>query len=268
MNRLVLTTLAATAAITLTLSAQQSNPAPPAFYSTTSYHVADENRAAYEAWMKDKYRRFAEALIKEEPSLTAISVTRVIYGGVIEPEANFFLTMIRQGYPKPMTELQNKVAKQLFGKTYSEFVAEGRPLSKRLGQTLSRRMVGTTSALEEGDLLRFDFKKVTQGRMGDYVQLERDYERLRLAQVKAGSMTGWGMNTFTLPGGSGNEYDAYTVHTGKSLEQVMTWGQKTAPIAATLDPPFNVTGLAMRGAELQKIVRSEVRVAVLVVRRK
>ncbi len=268
MKRVILTALAATAAITLTLTAQQGNPPPPVFYSTTSFHVADENRVAYQAWLKDKYHRFAEALIKEEPSITAVSVTRLIYGGVIEPEANFYVTTIRQGYPKPMMELQDKIAKQLFGKTYQEFLAEARPMRKRLGQVLTRRWAGTPPALEEGDLLRIDFKKVTPGRMGDYIQLERDNERLRAAQVKAGSMTGWSMNTLVFPGGSGNAYDAFTVHTGKSLQQLMTWGQNTASIAATLDPPFNVAGLAMRGNDLQKIVRSEVRVAVLVVRRR
>ena len=206
-------------------------------------------------------------MMKEDPSLTAVSVTRLIYGGVIEPEANYFVTTMRQDYPKPMTEVQDKVAKQLFGKTYQEFLGEARPMRKRLGQILTRRWAGTPTTLAEGDVLRLDFKKVTPGRMGDYIQMERDNERLRAAQVKAGNMTGWSMNTLVLPGGSGNEFDAYTVHTGKSLEQVMTWGQNTASIAATLDPPFNLTGLTMRANDLQKIVRSEVRVAVLVVRR-
>ena len=167
MKRVLLTALAATAAITLTLTAQQGNPPPLVFYSTTTFHVADENRAAYDSWLKDKYHKFAEALIKEEPSLTSVSAIRLIYGGVIEPEANYYITFVRQGYPKPMTESQNKVAKELFGKTYQEFIAEARPLSKRLGQTLSRRWVGTPSTLAEGDLIRFDFKKVTPGRMGD-----------------------------------------------------------------------------------------------------
>lgn len=166
-----------------------------------------------------------------------------------------------------MTASQNKVTKELFGKTYEEFVSEARPLRKRLGQTLTRRLVGTPPALEEGDLVRFDFKKVTPGRMGDYIQMERDYERLRAAQVKAGNMTGWAMYTLLLPGGTEREYDAYTIHTGKSLEQIMTWAQNMNSIANKLDPPFNLSGYAVRGNDLQKIIRSEVRLAVLVVRR-
>jgi hypothetical protein len=132
---------------------------------------------------------------------------------------------------------------------------------------LTTQIVATPMNVAEGDVVRFDFKRVTPGRMGDYLQLERDYERLRVAQVKAGTMKGWGLHTRVLPSGSDHEFDAYTVHVGKDLDQVLNWGRGTNEIAAKLDPPFNITGMVMRATDLQKIVRGETRVVVLVVQR-
>ena len=268
MTRTVLATLAAIAALPSVLIAQQGNAAPPIYISATSYHINDEHRTDYETWLKTRYRKYAEELMKRDSSVVSVLATRVIFGGVIEPEANAYVSIARNNYPRPNPELSDKIAQDAFSKSYADFLAEARPLRKRLGQVLVRRVVGTPASFEEGDLMRYDFKKVTPGRMGDYVQLERDYERLRAAQVQAGNMTGWGMFVLMLPGGTEREFDAYTVHTGKTLEQVMTWGQNTGPIAAKLDPPFNLTGLAMRAPELQKIARSEVRLVVLGLRRK
>jgi len=172
-----------------------------------------------------------------------------------------------EGLPKNQQEIRDKVARQLFDKSYDDFLAEARPLRKRLGQTLSLRMAGTPVNISEGDVLRLDYKRVTPGRMQDYVRLERDYERLRVAQVEAGSMKGWSMATLVLPGGTEREYDAYTVHIGKDLEQALTWGRKTGEIASKLNPPFDLTSPVMRSAELQKIVRGETRLVVMVLQR-
>jgi hypothetical protein len=196
-----------------------------------------------------------------------VIATRVVFGGVKEPEANAFISYATEGIPNARTEMRNKVAKQLFDKSYEEFLAEGRQYRKRLGQTLVTRMAGTPLDIAEGDVLRLDFKRITPGRMQDYVQLEREYERLRAAQVKAGSMKGWSMSTLVLPGGTERDFDAYTVHTGKTLQDVLNWSRGMNEIAAKLDPPLNVVGMAMRGNDVQKIIRSETRVVVMVARK-
>src|SRR5258708_37644378 len=98
----VLTVFAAIAAMAPTLPAQQGTPTTPVFSSATSYHVADENRTAYESWLKGKYRKYAEGLIKEEPSISGVIGARVIYCRIIHAEANSYLTIVRDGYPKPM----------------------------------------------------------------------------------------------------------------------------------------------------------------------
>jgi hypothetical protein len=229
--------------------------------------VADESRTPYETWLKNRFRKFAEGMLKEDPALRSVIATRVIYGGVKEPEANAYVSYVTDGVPKPPTELRGKVAKQLFDKSYEDFLAEARPLRKRLGQTLSVRVAGTPQALAEGDVVRLDFKKVTPGRMQDYAQLERDYQPLREAQVKAGSMKMWNMSILVLPGGTEREFDAYTVHVGKDLEQVLNWGRNTGGIAAQMNPPFNLAGLTARATDLQKIVRSETRIVVMLVNR-
>lgn len=249
---------------------QQSNNAGPTVYgSSVSYHVPDETRGAFETWLKDKYRKYAEAMLKEDPTIQSVSVTRVIYGGVKEPEANFYITMFQSKVPEPRTAMQNKVCQQLFGKSYADFSREAYPLRKRLGQTLSRRMTGAAggTAPVEGDVIRLDYKKVAAGRMGDYMQLERDYTPLREAQVKAGKMKSWSMNAVVLPQGTEREYDAYTVHTGKDLEQILTWGSGQAALAAQLNPPFNAAGMAMRANDIAKTVRAETRVYVMRVAR-
>ena len=250
------------------LPAQQNNPGPTTYASSVSYHVPDETRVAFETWLKDKYRKYAEAMLKEDPSIQSMSVTRVIYGGVKEPEANFYSTTFQQGVPKPRTALQNKVTQQLFAKSYADFLREAYPLRKRLGQTLSRRVTGTTGGnAAEGDVIRLDYKKIAPGRMGDYFQLEQDYLRLREAQVKAGKMKSWSASAVVLPQGTEREYDSFTAHIGKDLEQVLSWGQGQAQIAAQLSPPLNLTGMALRTNDVAKTVRAETRVYVMRVSR-
>jgi hypothetical protein len=237
---------AASFATQLLPAQQQQQQNPPIYVSTTSYHVADENRTAYESWL---------------------NVTRVVYGGVHEPEANYYIQFASEGIPKSRAAIQNKVSQQLFGKSYADFTAESRPLRKRLGQTLSRRQFGTPPSAEEGDIVRIDFKKIAPGRMGDYVQMERENLRLREAQVKAGKMKGWNTSTLVLPVGSEREFDAFTTHTAKDLAQSINWNQGGSAIAAQLNPPFNTTGAAMRANDISKTVRGETRVVVMVVRR-
>ena len=127
------------------------------------------------------------------------------------------------------------MCQQLFGKSYPDFIREAYPLRKRLGQTLSRRVTGTAVAnAAEGDVIKLDYKKITPGRMGDYFQLEQDYLRLREAQVKPARMKSWSVSSLALPQGTEREYDAFTVHIGKDLEQVLSWAQGQAPMAAQL----------------------------------
>ena len=259
--------LAAIAALAQLLTAQASDQTPPTYLAVSTYHVPDATRAPYEAWLKDKMRRFVEAVMKEDPSVLGFTVSRVIYGGVKEPEANYYVSYATQGIPKNRSEVQNKVAKQLFGKSYAELLKEADPLRQRLGQTLNRRWVGTPPTAVEGDILRIDYKKVTPGRMGDYLQLERDYARLREAQVKAGKMKAWSMSSLVLPAGTEREYDAYTSHTAKDLAQSLGWNQGSQEIAGQLSPPFNQAGLVMRTNDISKTVRGETRVVVMVVRR-
>lgn len=268
------TTLAGAAALFLGaqfLPAQTpaNNAGPTTYASTVSYHVPDETRGAFETWLKDKYRKYAEALMKEDPSIQSMNVTRVIYGGVHEPEANFFISTFQNKVPAPRTAQQNKVCQQLFGKSYADFVREAFPLRKRLGQTLTRRVTGASngSPAVEGDVLRLDYKKIAPGRMSDYFQLERDYVPLREAQVKAGKMKSWSLSSVVLPQGSEREYDVFTAHTGKDLEQILSWGSGQSAIAAGLSPPLNLAGLALRANDVSKTVRSETRVYLMRVAR-
>jgi len=259
---------ASTLILTQFLPAQQNNAGPTTYASSVSYHVPDETRAAFETWLKDKYRKYAEGMLKEDPTIQSMSVTRVIFGGVTEPEANYYSTTFQTVVPKPRTELQDKVCRQLFGKSYADFLREAYPLRKRLGQTLSRRVTGTPTAnTVEGDVIKLDYKKITPGRMGDYFQLEQDYLRLREAQVKAGKMKAWAVSSLVLPQGTEREYDAFTVHIGKDLEQVLSWPQGQAPMAAQLSPPLNLAGMTMRANDVSKTVRSETRVYIMRVSR-
>src|SRR3954447_16017133 len=82
------------------LTAQTAGSAPQLFTSSVSYHVEDGSRAAYEQWLKDKFRRFADGMMKEDPALRSVIATRVIFGGVKEPEANAFVSFMTEGIPK------------------------------------------------------------------------------------------------------------------------------------------------------------------------
>lgn len=266
--RILAAAVAIAAATSVATAQQRQQPQePPLYLSTSTFHVADENRAAYESWLKGKFRRLVEGLMKEDPAIRSVIASRVIFGGAIEPQANYHLTFINEGIPKPRAEAQNKVAQQLFGKSYEDFSAEVRPLRKRLGQSLSRRQFGTPNVIEEGDILRIDFKKIAAGRMGDYVQMERENLRLREAQVKAGKMKGWSTSTLVLPAGTERDFDAYTTHVAKDLAHSINWGQGGNAINAQLNPPVNMTTAAMRANDLSKTVRGETRLVVMVVRR-
>jgi hypothetical protein len=258
-----------TAAASHVLMAQPAaaNSQPRVYITSTSYHVSDDSRAAYESWMKDRFKRFAEGMLKEDPALASIIATRVVFGGVMEPEANAYIAWVRSSLPTRSLDMQNKVSKQLFDKSYDDFLAEARPLRKRLGSTLSTRIASAPGVIEEGDVVRFDFKRVTAGRMQEYVKMERDYEPFRAAQVKAGSMKAWSMAAVMLPGGTEREFDAYTVHVGKDLDQVMNWNRNAQAIAAGMQPPFDVAAVGAHATEVQKIVRGEARVVTMIVNR-
>jgi len=263
--RITKTMIAASALIlTQFLPAQQNAAGPTTYGSSVSYHVPDETRIAFETWLKDKYRKYAEAMLKEDSTIQSMSVTRVIYGGVKEPEANYYSTMFQTVVPKPRTEVQDKVCQRLFGKSYADFIRESFPLRQRLWQTLSRRVTATaTTNVAEGDVIRLDYKKIAPGRTGDYFQLEQDYLPLREAQVKAGKMKSWSANSVVLPQGTEREFDAFTVHIGRDLEQVLSWGQGQASIAAQLTPPINLAAMAVRTNDVAKTVRVETRVYVM-----
>src|SRR4051794_17142840 len=123
-------TLVAIAGLSPLLTAQPSGSAPQVFTSSVSYHVEDGSRAAYEQWVKDKFRRFADGLIKVDPALRMVIATRVVFGGVIEPQANAYVSYMTEGLPKNQQEIRDKVARQLFDKSYDDFLAEARPLRK------------------------------------------------------------------------------------------------------------------------------------------
>lgn len=265
--------LLATAAV---LSAQSITPAPGAspggnqFMTQIAYRVNEESRPAYETWMKDKYRRLVEALFKEEPELRTVILTRTVFSERLENGPNYYLSYMTSGIPKSRTGLQDKVSRQLFGKSFAELQQEVIPMRKRLAYTLQRLMASTPAAggrAEEGDFLATDCKKITPGRTGDYVQLERDYQPLRAAQVNAGRLKSWAMWVQTLPNGTDRACDAFTTHIAKDLEQAVTWNQGSAALAGQLTPPINLAGLATRTVDVAKTVRSEGRVVVMVVRR-
>ena len=243
-------------------------PQQPAIYaSTVYYHVADENRVAYEAGAKDRTRKLFEEVMKADPAVQAATLSRMMYGGNPEPDANYMLTVFYQGVPKDMSAVFEQASQKLFGKSYSEYMKENLPLRKRLGQTLARRIASTPPNLEEGDYIRVDRRKIAQARMGDYLQLERDYLPLREAQVKAGRMKSWSAWAMVLPGGSEREYDAYTSHVAKDLDGALNWGRGQVELNAQLSQPLNLTGLSMRANDVAKIERSDVRRVIMVVRR-
>ncbi len=259
--------LAATAVFATFLSAQPTAPANPIYASTITYHVPDETRGAYEAWAKDKTRRMMEGLMKEDPAIQLVLLTRLIYGGTREPEANYHLTILTQGVPKNRAALQNQVSQKLFGKPYSEVIREAFPLRKRLGQTLARQWAGTPMNLAEGDLIRIDRKKVTPGRMGDYLQTEQQLQKLREAQVADGKMKSWSSWSLVLPAGTDREFDAFTSHVSKDLEGTLNWNQGSLAIGNKLSPPVNGTALSVRAADLAKTVRGDTRMVVMIIKR-
>ena len=72
---------ASTLILTQFLPAQQNNAGPTTYASSVSYHVPDETRGAFDAWLRDKYRKYGEAMLKEDPAIQSMSVTRVISAG-------------------------------------------------------------------------------------------------------------------------------------------------------------------------------------------
>ncbi|MBY0505451.1 MAG: hypothetical protein K2X03_16175 [Bryobacteraceae bacterium] len=262
----VLSLLAAAAALSQFLAAQTSMPAS-IYSSSISYHVPEETRMAFEAWMKDKGKRLQEAMMQEDPAVQSVILTRVVFGGVQEPAANYYLSTFSQGVPKNHASMMDKISQKLFGKSYQETLKEVYPLRKRLGQTLAWQAVTTGSNVAEGDLVRIDRKKVTPGRMGDYLALEKSYQPLREAQVAAGKMKAWSAWTVVLPGGTERDFDAFTSHIAKDLESSMSWNQGAASMAVQLNPPLNLAGAAMRANDVAKTTVGETRLVVMMIRR-
>jgi hypothetical protein len=74
-----------------TATAQLTTPVTSTYAATVSYHVPSESRAAFEAWLKDKGRRFIDALMKEDASLKDGTI---VMGQTIAPAAASALPVI------------------------------------------------------------------------------------------------------------------------------------------------------------------------------
>lgn len=254
--------------IAASLAFGQRQPAGT-YASTVSYHVPDETRAAYETWWKDKGRKLAEGVMQEDANVTSVVLTRVIFGGTIAPEANYYMTAFSKDVPKNHTATYEKISQKLWGKSYEAVLKEAYPLRKRLGQTLARSIATAPGTpVEEGDIVRVDRKKITPGRFGDYMQVEQQYQPLRAAQVAAGNMKAWSAWGVVLPAGSDRDFDAYTSHVVKDLAGSLNWGRGMSAMAAKLDPPLNYAGLSARANDTSKTTVGETRLVVGVVRRK
>jgi hypothetical protein len=203
--------------------------------------------------------------MQEDPDITSINLTRVIFAGFNAPAANYYQTTFSNAVPKAAYE---RIAQKLFGKSYDQVLQEVFPLRKRMGRTLSRMWANAPGApVAEGDILRVDRKKVHPGRMGDYLQVEQQYQPLRATQITAGKMKGWSSWAVVLPAGSDREFDAFTTHVVKDLESSLNWNQGGSAMAAKLEPPLNYSGLTTRAADTSKTTYGETRVVVAVFRR-
>lgn len=245
-------------------------PQPPSTYSSAiSYHVPEETRAAYETWWNDKGRKLAEGILQEDEDVLGIFLGRVIFGGTVAPEANYYLTTFSKNVPKNHESAFEKISQKLWGKSYESVMREAYPLRKRLGQTLSRSFASAFRVSpEEGDVVRLDHKKITPGRFSDYVQLEQQYQPLRAAQVAAGNMKIWRAWDVVLTAGGDREFDAFTMHVFKDLASSLNWNRDAAALAAKLNPPIDYAGLVSRANDTSKTTYGETRVIVGIVRRK
>jgi hypothetical protein len=244
----------------------QGTSAPPTFSVTAAYSVPYENRAAYERIIKGTLKPVLEARLKEFPTMMSIVVTRAEFAGVPEPPANYFLTMFWQGIPKDTAAADERLMKQVLGKSWEDMMKELGGIRKYMGMTMARQITGTPISLE-GDFIRLDRKKATPGRIGDYYELERNYLPLREAQVKAGNMKSWSAWGMALPVGLDTSYDAYTAHVVKDLQGVFTWNANATDLNAKLAKPLNAVMMGIRGQEVAKQVHTDVRRVVMVIRK-
>jgi hypothetical protein len=245
----------------------QGTSVPPTFSVTAAYSVPYENRAAYERMIKGTLKPVLEARLKEFPTMMSIIVTRAEFAGIPEPPANYFLTMFWQGVPKDTTAADERLMKQVLGKSWEDMMKELGGIRKYMGMSMARQVAGTPINLEEGDFIRLDRKKLVAGRIGDYYELERNYLPLREAQVKAGNMKSWSVWGMALPVGTDMTYDAYTAHVVKDLQGVFSWGANTQELNAKLAKPLNMAGMVMRSQDVAKQVHTDVRRVVMVIRK-
>lgn len=104
-----------------------------------------------------------------------------------------------------------------------------------------------------------DYIKVTPGMYGDYLKLEKAWNKIHSANIKAGKYNQWVLDEVLYPRGANAEYDFITRHSFRG-EQQLTAFMEGAFFPADWQSLLNHEEMALvqRTAEIRTIVKSEI----------
>jgi hypothetical protein len=204
----------------LAFSAGAQNQQPPATWATVTYlKVPGDKMAQFEDAVSTMNRKVIESRISAGEVTRYVS-TRMIMPAGSEAKYNYVSATVQTGLPtleRSRDQLEKDWARA--GLKRATYVDRLNTLGVVLVKRELWRNIELLGAVEPGDLIRIDAKKVSNA--ADYVRNERTYHKPYWAErMKQGALKGWGLFYVSLPAGEDRPYSFVTVQWFKDEKQM------------------------------------------------
>lgn len=247
--------------LTTTVAAIFAQQTKPVTATSIFYDVADQNDRAFVEFSKSSAQKLFQALLNEDHAIRMASLSVRLYGGNPAPPGRYRMVVIRDGFALPNTDLLATLVPKVVGMSYDDYMKKVTALRKITGQTLRRRVAGTSGDkpvnIAAGDILRVDLMKISPDRVSDYYAMEQnDWLPMHAQRVKDGMLKSWSVWAVVSPSGSHRDADAVTTLVYKDFESAMS-NPQYASMYSKLFPDRSSAALFDRARTVRTIERSD-----------
>lgn len=205
----------------LALAAAGQTAPPPAQFLTVNYvHVPMDKAAQAEELMKTMLSKVERARL-DDNEIEGWVVTKMLVPIGTDAKYNYITATFHSGPPElGRSQAQIEKGWTKAGLKHSVFLDRRNTLGVTLVKSEVWRTIEVMGSFEEGQLIRFDTKKVSQPQ--EYVRLERTlYKPYWAERIQSGALQGWGFYYVALPGGEDRPYSYATVQSFKDEKQML-----------------------------------------------
>lgn len=242
----------------------QSTPAPD--YAILNYYRALPAMAAgYEAKIQEKTVKLTQEVMKTHPELLYGIGLRLEFGGSSTDEPNYIFAQGFKGAPADLERAYDQAAKKLFNQSWADLQKEYGAFRTPVGRTIVRLAHRVGTGTEQGDWLRVQMNR-TPGGPDEYVNIMKEADPLREAQVKAGKIRGLSLWGAVSNAGSEDQFSSLTVVASKDLASLIGSNASMDADNAKLTKPVNLASYVMRLNSARTVLHSDIFRAFVVIR--